>query len=269
MYCRDYYPDMGEWDMSNKLDQYGFLDKRDSSHNNSFAAICDWLKGEFGHATIWINPVYHILFKHPIFWIKNPDFRFHNAEGWREVFYNKVLKYIKWDPYCSVNPDQCDPLIVYSCLSKNHKFIWKFIFGMIAKLGFFGNNGENILYKPSILAPVARLYKVYPIYWLLDIYAYISSYFTVRKTIEEETTVKIRLYLYLVYADINNQSTIWTEKIKDRIINSPDGKEIASHLAEGIDLRKWTLSYYFKAAFLEYWGSNHIIAKNMDYELLK
>lgn len=247
------------------MDKYGFIDSRDSAHMNAFAAIALRLNNKDFEAQGYIYPVLHILFKPFMWWFKNPDFRFHNAEGWRQKFYEKFLYKLHWDPYCSLNPDQCDPTIVYACMTKNHHFIWKFIIGMICKLGFFGNNGEHILYKLPIITPIARLYRLKPLYWFFDMWEYLSAGVTIKRSIQEETTCKIRMYLYLMYAEINNQETYWTKKIKDKIINS---EELKPYFTIGCS-RNSLLELYFRNVFSTYWSPFHIVYKNMPYNLLK
>jgi hypothetical protein len=247
------------------MDQFGFIDSRDSAHMNAFAAIALRLSDKQFEANKYIYPVYHILFKPFIWWFKNPDFRFHNAEGWRQRFYEKVLIHIGWNPYCSLNPDQCDPTIVYACMTENHKFIWKFIIGMVCKLGFFGNNGEHILYKLPIVSPITRLYKLRPLYWFFDMWEYFSSTISIKRSIKEETTCKIRLYLYLMYAEINNQETSWTKKIKNAILNSEEMKPYFTIGCSRVSL----LELYFRNVFREYWFEGHVVYQNMPYNLLK
>jgi len=46
--------------------------------------------------------------------------------------------------------DQCEPVLIYSILSKNNDFIIKFVKGIVLKLGFFGNNLEHIILKPTL-----------------------------------------------------------------------------------------------------------------------
>lgn len=264
------------------MDSYGFIDNRDSSHNNSFAAIAFRVKkiiGEDLHKNTaeelkYITPVYEILFKPFAFWFKNPDFTFSNAEGWRQKVYEKFLKYLKCNPYCHVSADQVDPLIIYSCFTQNHKFIKKFIIGMVCKLGFFGNNGELIFWKLDHLAPIARLYNVKFVYYFLDILSYLSATFAIKKPIKEETTNKIRLYLHLIHAELTGTQTKWTKKIKEEILKSPDMFEILEITNEQkgywITHRQEAFSLYFTKVFRTYFNSssNSVIYKNMPYNIL-
>jgi len=64
-----------------------FLDPRDSAHNNAFMAIAHFVKNNVVAAKEYIDPVYNILFKDNVWWIKNPTYKWSNCDGWRNVIY--------------------------------------------------------------------------------------------------------------------------------------------------------------------------------------
>lgn len=164
-----------------------YIDQRDSAHNASFAAI--------GGKPEYMQIIYDECIGYCIFPIKNPTYKWSNSEDWRKKVYNIT----NIDFYCSANPDQMEPYVQWLCISKQTKRIFQYLFGFIIRLGFFGNNLEHILLKPVTLAIIANYFKLYPLKWLYEFTYGLGNIITLKRSLEDETTNKIRLYLYYTY----------------------------------------------------------------------
>jgi hypothetical protein len=181
-----------------------FLDERDSAHNNSFLALAYWLQNDKISAHIYIMPVYQILFKNSIMWIKNPTYKWSNSD-WRKWIY----KLTGFDDYCGTNGDQLEPTLIYALITSNFGFIRKIRNGLIVKGGFFGNNLEWSILRPRIWSIIARSFNFKPLWWFLDIFEAIMP-------IEKypATNRSIRDYIFLIMCQITYTETIWTKILK-------------------------------------------------------
>lgn len=265
-----------------------FLDQRDSAHNNSLYSIALWLKGDKRKAEAFMEPVKKILFKSILWPIKNPTYFWSNSDGLTKWLYNHIntikglfcavpilsvyplvkinhlwltiacyscfmiitilMHLISENPWKGTNPDQTEPYNIYNCLSSDFKYTNRFLLGHCLR-AFFYPNGEHSLFKLSHLAPIARLYHFYPLYWILDAIEFISAR---AQANNPETTTKIRLYVFLCLAEVRNQETIWTWLIKCYLSRNGD-----------------KLETIFSGVYRTYFGRHHVIFTTMPYNILK
>lgn len=236
------------------------FDNRDTVHNAAYFGIA-CLTSDREHKE-FTEPVLKKLWR--VLWpYKNPSYFWHNSDG-------LTKKLADWLPFLrnikkGLNGDQCFPMLMFLALSRNYKYTNKFLLGMflrslvicvptlfiteigvglwlipLASLCCWYPNGELLILKPHHLAPVARLYRLYPIYWFLDVFAYISFKISIKISISVETTNKIKIFPYLWLAE--KQPTFWTRLIKREIRKTTDYYNYGT--------------LYFDACYLEYFKNN-------------
>lgn len=235
-----------------------WLDDRDSANQNAIAALGYWSRWDLYTTKFYFQPVHDILFKSWIYPIKNPDYKWSNS-GSEDIKDNTLLKRpTKWiwdkilskfgiDFFKGSNPDQMQCVITFYAISGCYGYLplVKILLGFIIRLGFFPN-GEHIAFKPSILAPIARCWHIKPIYWVLDAFEWLGSLIDYSNP---QTTTKIRLYLYLICAEL--QPTVWTKLIKKMYA------------------KETTLERAFSNIYFIYFGPKHVCYTSMRYDMLK
>lgn len=228
-----------------------FIDRneRDCAHNNAFYAIALLFRSKYSLAREYMHPVFQ-LFNHPFLWKKSDSYFWSNCEDWR----NKLYKLFGKDFYAGSNPDQIFPVLVYCDMTVNRSFFKKIIFGLILKLGFFGDNLQHVIFCPRIINLICKHYGFKLGYWFLDFIEFISY---VPSTIKKETTNKIKLYLYLMLSEA--YPTIWTYLLKKRVKKQ--------YLKEGFG----SFEQYFQIVFKTYFNQddNKCIYDTMPYNKIR
>lgn len=249
-----------KWEGSNvPSDEWGFIEPRDAAHNAGFLALAHYYSGNTDLADKIMEPVKDILLKPWLFPYKHPTYKWSNCEDWRKTAYNIFLSKLGVDPFCGMNGDQTMPVNCFYAEKRNLKQHLRFLAGFPFRLFFYPNLGDNLLLKLDHLSPIFRAYRYSRwLCWLTDSFFYLGSLFTVKRPISEETTNKIRMFLFLVNATRFGH-TIWTKKVL-RLIETKLG-------AEDVE----DINGYFKKAFQTYWhsGPKMEIWEKMPFGLLR
>jgi len=231
-----------------------FIGTRDVAHNMAFYALTYVFMGHTGMAKRVFEPVKKVLFK-SIFWpIKDPSYFWSNSEGWTKCIYDKILSKFGCNPRKGTNPDQTLPCNIFAALAKDNEFLRRFLIGLLLRFGFYPNF-EHILMKPHHLSPIFRAYNLKPLYWITDIFFYLSVKLDLVEKIQESSTNKVKYYIFLVQAE--KKPTFWTKLAKISF------KKAA--FFEGIP----GINKYFEAVFAEYFKTTSDIFKYMKFDLLK
>lgn len=249
------------------------LDSRDTVHNAAYRGLAWLSRDRFNEARKITRPVLEILWT--VFWPrKNPTYFWGNSEGltrWLADHFPPLRKIPK-----GLNGDQCFPMLIFLALTKDYRFTNRYIVGMIlrsivllcvpASIAMIAwgldwwwflpgivvfpwyPNGEPLLSRPHHLAPVARLYRLRPLYLILDIFALVSLAIALKKPISEETTNKIKFFPYLWQAE--DQPTPFTRWMKRLIMKTEDYRLYGN--------------MYFEAVYSEYFKFD-LTASTMAY----
>ena len=146
------------------------------------------------------------------------------------------------------------PTLIYLMFHFNLSY-W-YLLTLIPFLGWHSSL-EPTHHKLGQYGSVFRAFHIKPLYWFCDMWQYLADCVVKYKPITEETTNKVRTYVYLVLAQ--GQPTYWSKNLE---------KKFETYYA----IEKLTKIEFWKKTFETYWpssSSKHEIAQIMPYDQIK